>query len=839
MKLKERNYFFSDAQIKNEISKCEYCEEKGCTAKCPANCSPMDFIRAAETGEKSDYKRAAGLIYQYNVFGGVCGMVCPDKHCMSGCSHKEFDSSLNIPDIQSTIIEKAYQLNAVPQFEKSKSNNKKIAVIGAGPSGIAAGAVLSQLGYTVKIYEKEKKSGGACNLIPDFRLPKNVLERDINFAASLGRINIKCGKKIKNAESILSKGFDAVIVAAGLQKPFKLGIPNEKLAVSAFDYLRNSENYPMTDEIVAVVGGGATAADCALTAKLKGAKRVEMFALETLSEMPLTSKEMKEIVENGISVEGRIKVVQIIKKDGKISGIKTKKVSLKDGAKFNLRDLSEVEKTEVKREDITKVIIAIGASGDFPKSENNKIFYCGDFANGPTTVVEAVASGKNIAAIVDASVMNTTVADIKDFKKSFVVIKGFNSIPVSLETKFFGKKISTPFLLSAAPPSDGYEQMRKAYQTGWSGGVMKTAFDNVPIHIPSEYMFAFDKKTFANCDNVSGHTLDSVCREIEKLRKEFPDKLTIGGTGGPVTGHDENDKPGWQSNTKKLENAGAMAVEYSLSCPQGGDGTEGDIVSQNAELTAKIIDWILEAGEAEVPKLFKLTAAVTSIEAIIKAIKKVLKKYPNKKAGVTLANTFPTLAFRWGAKKEWEDGIIVGMSGAGVVPISFLTLAKAAPLGVEISGNGGPMNYKNAAHFLALGVKTVQFCTMIMKYGYNVFGDLCSGISHLMEDRGIKSMNELIGIALPHPVIDFMALESKKKISDVNKELCEHCGNCSRCSYLAITYDENKIPVTDASKCIGCSICVQKCFAGALYMRERTEEELESLRVKEISRANL
>jgi len=276
---------------------------------------------------------------------------------------------------------------------------------------------------------------------------------------------------------------------------------------------------------------------------------------------------------------------------------------------------------------------------------------------------------------------------------------------------------------------------------------------------------------------------------------------------------------------RKLESAGCMGIEYSLSCPQGGDGTEGDIVSQNADLTAKIIDWIMEISNPDIPKLFKLTAAVTAIEPIVMAIKKVFDKYPNKNAGITLANTFPTLAFRKINKDKWEDGVVVGMSGEGVAPISFFTLAKAAPLGVEISGNGGPMEYKSAANFLALGVGTVQFCSIVLKYGYNVFFDLASGVSHLMEHRGIKSMKELIGIALPNPITDFMDLPAEKKISAVNEDLCEHCGNCARCPYLAISYNEDMIPVTDASKCIGCSLCVQKCFAGALYMRDRTEEE--------------
>jgi dihydropyrimidine dehydrogenase (NAD+) subunit PreA len=272
-----------------------------------------------------------------------------------------------------------------------------------------------------------------------------------------------------------------------------------------------------------------------------------------------------------------------------------------------------------------------------------------------------------------------------------------------------------------------------------------------------------------------------------------------------------------------------MGVEYSLSCPQGGDGTEGDIVSQNAALTAMIIDWIMEVSDPEIPKLFKLTGAVTSIAAIMNAIKAVLQKYPDKKAGVTLANTFPTMMFRQGGKPTWEEGIVVGMSGEGITPISYLTLASAMGAGIPISGNGGPMDYKAAADFLALGAKTVQFCTLVMKYGYGVIEHIEEGVSHLMLDRGIGSMAELIGRALPQPITDFMDLPSKKAISAVHEELCLSCGNCVRCPYMAIRLDEEKHPVTDASKCIGCGICAMKCFSGALYLRERTEEEAAAL----------
>jgi heterodisulfide reductase subunit A-like polyferredoxin len=99
-----------------------------------------------------------------------------------------------------------------------------------------------------------------------------------------------------------------------------------------------------------------------------------------------------------------------------------------------------------------------------------------------------------------------------------------------------------------------------------------------------------------------------------------------------------------------------------------------------------------------------------------------------------------------------------------------------------------------------------------------------------MQERGIHSMKELIGIAQPHPVTDFMLLTPIKKVSDARPEFCVSCGNCARCPYLAITLDEQGIPHTDPSRCIGCSICAKKCFTGAILMRPRSEDELAALK---------
>lgn len=815
----------TQSQLHTELLRCEFCEEKPCKEACPANCSPADFMMAARVGQPSDIKRAAAEIMSNNPLGGVCGLVCPDRFCMAACSRRKFDGSINIPRVQATLVEMAKRLGGIPSFSAPVPNGKKVAVIGGGPAGLGTASVLGQLGYTVDIFESRATLGGMMNLIPDQRLDKDVLQSDIEFLLSLGAIRARTGIQVEDPKKLLAQGYAAVCVTTGLWKPIELGIENEDLAIKMADLLSNKQAYAFNGR-VAVIGGGATAMDCAITAKERGAAHVEMFMLEKLSEMPLTAQERQELIDHDIEVNGRIRLTRIRTDGRRVSGIETKKVELPENQPFKPANVRDVYGTDSIRIDFNDVVIAIGMRSYINREQVDGLFYAGDVSNGPSTVVEAVASGKNIATEIDAYIKKQEKPEIKKATKSYFGMPGYNRAPVSLETDFFGRPIHSPYLLSASPLTDGLNQMNKAYEHGWAGGIMKTAFDNVPIHIPAEYMFTFNELTYGNADNVSGHPLDRVCREVEQLVRQWPDRLTMASTGGPVSGHDESDRNGWQSNTRKLEACGVMGIEYSLSCPQGGDGTEGDIVSQNAALTAKIIDWIMEVGSPDVPKLFKLTAAVTSIVPILRAIRKVLDKYPEKKAGITLANSFPTLAFRPAIGRAWEEGVVTGMSGDGVTPISYLTLANAVPEGIEISGNGGPMTYKAAMDFLALGVKTVQFCTIATKYGYGIVRDLESGTAFLMQERGIRNMKELIGIAQPHPITDFMALSPVKRISDFNYNLCTSCGNCARCPYLAIRLDEQGHPHSDPSRCIGCSICAKKCFTGAITLRERSAEEL-------------
>ena len=818
----------TDARFRAELERCIYCEEKPCREACPAHCSPADFIMAARVGGKSDLRRSAAMIMGANPLGWVCGVVCPDYFCMKACARRTFDRPIEIPAVQATVLKKANEVG-MAKFQRAPSNDKTVGVIGAGPAGLGAASVLAQLGYHVTVYEQQRQPGGMMNLIPDVRLNKQVMRADTAFLKTLGDIKFKYGQVVADPEELIAK-HDAVIVCAGLTEPIKLKIPGEELSLPWQTFLENQTKLRLRGEWVAVLGGGAVAVDCATTAKRLGATSVELIYRRRQQDMPLTQYERDMLLEHGVEISTCSKPLAVVHRGARVTGLRIARTMLPAGKDSRAENFIVNKKESPVFRAFDLVVSAIGSRPKLPVTKAKGIFYAGDMVLGTSTVVESVASGKNAAAEADAFLRGQTQPRFKNRAKSRVILTGVPLRPVPLDADFFGRRILSPFLLSAAPHSDGYAQMRAAYERGWSGGVMKTAFDNVPIHIPAGYMFALTGSTYGNCDNVSGHPLDRVCREVAKLVKEYPDRLTLASTGGPVTGRDEADQAVWQSNTRKLQNAGAMGVEYSLSCPQGGDGTHGDVVSQNAELTAKIIDWVMEASTDDNPKLFKLTAAVTAIQPIIKAIKEVFARHPNKKAGVTLANSFPSLAFRKAANRRWEEGVIIGMSGEGVLPVSNLTLARVSRLGVTVSGNGGAMTYKDAANFLALGAQTVQFCTAVMKYGLGCVDELHSGLSYLMEERGFRSVKELIGSALPNPITDFGALSPTKQLPQVVAALCQHCGNCTRCPYQAIALDRGGVPMFDPGRCIGCSLCAQKCFAGAIFMRDRTPPELAALK---------
>jgi len=266
----------TDAQLFSEIRRCEYCETKPCKNACPCDCSPADFMMAAAQGKSSDFKRAAGIILASNPLGGICGNVCPDYHCVQACSREKFDTPIQIQAVQAAIVRKARELGAIPEFIHPSPNGKQIAIVGAGPAGIGAAVSLIQLGYAVAMFDPEPL-GGQVNLIPKQRMESGVLLADLMFLVECFGVK-QIQTEIPEPKALLIEGFEAVIVAGGLNQPIRLNIPGDENAIYGFDILKNPGCYSFEGERIALVGG-AIAADQALIISQGGAAHVEMITL--------------------------------------------------------------------------------------------------------------------------------------------------------------------------------------------------------------------------------------------------------------------------------------------------------------------------------------------------------------------------------------------------------------------------------------------------------------------------------------------------------------------------------------------------------------------------------
>ena len=793
------------ARLQAELARCLGCETKPCREACPVRCSPADFIAAAKGGEPWDLRRAAALILDQNPLGGLCGALCPDRFCVAACARGALDAPIAIPAVQAALVARASAEGLRPAPPLPAPSGRRVAVLGGGPAGLAAAALLARRGHRVELFEREGRLGGQVALVPPERLDPEFLAQDLAWIRGLGTLVFHMEQEAD--PSALRARFDAVLLAAGPGRPARLGIPGDGLALDWRAFLADPGR--AAGRRVLVAGGGAVAVDCATAASRAGAAEVALVYRRRLADMPLGAAERAELLAAGIDVLPRTRLAEL-----HAGGARAVRLRPAEGTDWAGRRLEDVPGTGAFLP-CDLVVYALGAA-PAPEEPAEGIFRAAEAG----TVVEAAAAGKEAAQRLDAWLARPRV-EAPAPGASAALGLGFR--PVDLTADFFGRRLRSPFLLSAGPHTDGYAPMRAAYEAGWAGGVMKTAFDGVPIHIPGAYMHVFGAGTFGNCDNVSGHSLDRVCAEVARLVREFPDRLTLASTGGPVTGDAARDAAAWRANTRKLEAAGAMGIEYSLSCPQGGDGTKGDLVSQDPELTARVIGWVLEGGDPEVPKLFKLTAAVTSLGAVLEAVRAAFARFPRAKAGVTLANSFPSLAFRPGA--PWRQGVLMGLSGEGVRPLSALALARAGGRGLVLSGNGGVMGARDAADFLALGASTIQLCSLVMKEGLGVREALESGVSFLLAERGLGSVAQLVACAQPGAMTPFEALSPVKQVSALLPERCLGCGLCVRCGYQAIVLDGERRPVIAPSACVGCAFCVQACPAGALFLRDRLPGE--------------
>lgn len=372
--------YLNNQQLNAELQKCLQCKTKPCMQACPVKCSPCDFIALAQRGNMDV---AACEILRQNPLGEVCGLICPDKFCINACIRANIDAPIKIPAVQATIMQKAKNVN----FAKAQSNNKKIAVIGLGPAGIGAVAEALKYGFEVTAFEKENTIGGALNLIPSSRLPREVLLKEWQRISNNSLLNVKFSAQINDYEELLKLGYEAVIVTIGEQKARTLKIEGKEFAINYTEYLKNPQNYATSGHVM-IVGGGAVAVDCALTAAKQGARHTEMLVRRSISNMRITIAERDSLLKAKIDITPMTKPLKI-EKSGDSLIVDTIKTEFNEQG-----ELVEVENTIIRRKNVDLLVTALGSEQAEELVDNPKIIYAGDFINGGSTAVEAIADGK-------------------------------------------------------------------------------------------------------------------------------------------------------------------------------------------------------------------------------------------------------------------------------------------------------------------------------------------------------------------------------------------------------------------------------------------------------------
>lgn len=388
-----------------------------------------------------------------------------------------------------------------------------------------------------------------------------------------------------------------------------------------------------------------------------------------------------------------------------------------------------------------------------------------------------------------------------------------------LSVEFLGVHFENPFCLSSSPVGNCYEMCAKAYDEGWAGVVFKTIGPG--DFLIDEVSPRFDALTkegtpfvgFKNMEQIAEHPLEQNLADLRKLKENYPDKVLIASIMGPT----EKD---WEELARLVTEAGADMIEMNLSCPQMTTHAMGSDVGTNAELCKSFCAAVKRGSK--LPMMAKMTPNITDMVPVAKAcleggadgiaaintIKSVCNVDLNRKIGMPIVN---------------GKSAISGYSGKAVKPVAlrFVQQLRTGIPGVEISGIGGIETWEDAAEFLLLGSTTLQVTTSIMQYGYRIVEDMKNGLEHYMEEQGVDSLMDLIGIANGN-IIPAEELDRDYVVyPEFDTEKCIGCGRCYVSCYdgahQAISWDEeNRKPSCDHNKCVGCHLCALVCPVKAI-----------------------
>ena len=426
---------YNQTEVSNQAHRCLDCGNPYCEWKCPVHNYIPDWLKLVNEG---NILEAAELCHQTNSLPEMCGRVCPqDRLCEGACTLNDGFGAVTIGSTEKYITDKAFEMGWKPDMSYRTWTDKKVAIIGAGPAGIACADVLTRSGVKSHVFDKYQEIGGLLTFgIPEFKLEKKVIKKRRDILEGMGVeffLGKEIGKDIQFKE--LYENYDAVFLGMGTYTSLEGGFKGEKLpnVFKALDYLISSTNRLLKIEKdkekfinlkgknVIVLGGGDTAMDCNRTAVRQGAKSVKCLYRRDEKNMPGSKREVTNAKEEGVEFEFNIQPIEIIGKE-KVEGIKVVRTELGDADQNGRRVPIPIPGSELIIE-ADAVIIAFGfraSPSDWFKdfnintqnnglvlaaeeqkykfqTSNNKIFSGGDMVRGSDLVVTAIWEGREAA----------------------------------------------------------------------------------------------------------------------------------------------------------------------------------------------------------------------------------------------------------------------------------------------------------------------------------------------------------------------------------------------------------------------------------------------------------
>ena len=401
-----------------------------------------------------------------------------------------------------------------------------------------------------------------------------------------------------------------------------------------------------------------------------------------------------------------------------------------------------------------------------------------------------------------------------------------DGVAPSLAIDFCGIHCENPFFLASSAICTNYEMVAHAFEAGWAGVFYKTIcmqdikevsprFDAVHCEGKGDFY------GFRNMEQLSENPVRVDFDILKRLKMAYPSKVVV----ASIMGQTERQ---WIILARMAEKAGVDAIELNFSCPQMRLAGMGSDVGQNPELVTFYTAYVKR--NVNIPVIPKMTPNITLMSS------PAMGAYFAGADGISAINTIKSVTMD-GRSAVSDKKTVSGYSGRAVKPIALrfiLELAKNPIMkNINLSGIGGIETWRDALEFIQLGCRNVQVCTAVMQYGYRIIDDLVMGMQAYMRERGVSTLDELVGEELPNFVTPTNLDRETIVYPKIDRDKCIGCGrcyvSCSDGGHQAITFNqETRQPRIDGSRCVGCHLCRLVCPSQAIGMGRRNPKNIKA-----------